>query len=213
MRGKVIAGSIIGAVSVHAALVACSMGGSMSSMLRTLGDGAADALSLESSDAHADDGSASMCSCPVPPAPPDASFTLRVDRGSGVEEPLGDYSAVTVTAGAIRGRDGSKVIRLDGRATFFMPDGRGLMVSCYLQAKPDRTIVADTATCSSGLLSSVAVTGASVTALSDTAAEFTIPSFSAQDGQSTTRFSNITFRIVDPSAHFLATPRAYRTSF
>jgi hypothetical protein len=92
MRSKVIAGSLLGAIAVH---IACGQmppgtGGPIGSIMSVLSDGGV---------AHAAEDGGVACSCPVPPAPPvppETTFSLRIDRGNGPEEPMADWSRAEV---------------------------------------------------------------------------------------------------------------------
>lgn len=202
MRTKVVAGSLVGALSIHAALVACSMSGGMSNALQTMSDAAADVLNLETRDAHADDGATPACSCPVLPAPADVSFSLRIDLGAGAQEPMADYSSAAVSGSPAVFPDGTTGSQILGAADFYTQDNKRHSIACYASVRSDKTIVSGSAKCGS----EVQVQNMQITTLADDALEFRVPRFS----YGSITYTDMVFRAHVPSAHFLTPPRAYR---
>lgn len=225
MRARigVIYGSIVGALAIHAAFMACgsmqSMQGGdsgMSHFLEAVKDAAADVVGLETRDAHADDAATGpACSCLVPPAPAEATFSLRIDLGNGPVEPMTDYSQVTITGSARPYRDRSNVVMSQIKATaIFTPAGRNVdyTLDCSFRIAPDRSILPTDVDCKCegiGLNNSLELSGVTVPVLTETTAEIRIASAAGRFGAT---ISQIAFRVNDPAAHFLTPPHQYRSS-
>ena len=220
----------MGAVSIHAAFVACSMSGGMSNALTSLGDAAADVLNLETSDAHADDGAAPACSCPVSPAPAETTFSLRVDRGSGPEEMMADWSSATVRIGTSPADDWTIRVGIQATLGGFLRDHTSVSLICSFSALANGSLMAqpgpeqgqtNVGGCVVGSALANPTTylhkqNVQIARLDGTGTEVRVPSLTVMarvlSTTQTFRFTNIVIRHTDPSAHYLTPSRAYRSS-
>lgn len=229
MRTRIVVGSLVGAVAVHAALLACgsssmstSDGGPMNRFIEAMKD----AAGLEVNDAHADDGAVPTCSCPVLPAPAEATFSLRFDRGRGLEDPRQDYSSVTSWSVTPALSIGKPTVSVGGKIAFVSIQGDIFLLNCSGSIDPSKQgfqdsrfgcqlsyVPIDQNASPRGLANGNA--SFSVTRLTDHELEISIPSMSVSfnngiDNPPTFTFSDIVFRASDPSAHFISPPHAYR---
>jgi hypothetical protein len=231
MRNKVIVGSLLGAVAIHGAFIACGMPSSQSGDGGPVGyllEAMRDAAGLEVSDASAQD-SGPACSCPVPPAPAESSFSLRVDKGMGPEEPLQDWSAAVVAARPDLQDDGTVRVDITSSAAFRMRDATRVNVSCRVYARPDRSLIQQDGPqqgqknigfCTiqypgSNRESQLYLSQAEVITLTDHQVELRVPDqtaplFSGNIPAGSVRITGIVFRSTNPSTHFLTPPQAYR---
>lgn len=233
-RTRLVLGSLLGAVAIHGAFMACSTlpnshdaGGDIT-MLDAIGDAAQILLDAESTDAHAQD-SGGACTCT--PAVYDASFALTIDRGRGVETPNGAYSTAATSATAFPLGSGT-AYSLWGYSNFFLADGSQAIVQCRVNTRVDRTVVTsdapgfqpicyvsisepnpDAGTPVTRSAQAAIPAGATVTVFDDTHIEFHVPSFTATQASAPAWHATIAgavFRVTAPAATFLAIPNAYR---
>lgn len=211
MRGKIVLGSVLGAVAIHVAFLAC---GRMEAMTDSgVLDGLVDAMQGTVSDAHAsDDGGSGTCACPAS-KPAEWTFALRIDRGAGPEEPMVDYSRAFVT-GLPALQNGSPVIGLNASVNFYLRDQTPVTLNCTLNVRPDRTPVSGYCTVSGypgapiGQIPFQAAL-ASVAVLTDSQAEFSLPDLSFSAGAQNVRITGIVFR-ANNSVGLVTPQRDYR---
>lgn len=154
MRARLVLGSIAGAMAIHVAFVACgtmmspgndaggSDSGTMDAMIDATVDVINDVIGLEVRDAQAQDagdGATGACTCSSPPVP-DYSFALAIDRGMGPETPSADYSTAGVIWRASM-NDGLPGYDVTGDATFYLPDGSTVSLSCEVKLDSSRNVV------------------------------------------------------------------------
>lgn len=148
----------MGALALHAVMVACSSAGSTSSardggMFADVRDAIVDAvddvLDAEVRDAHADDGGTPpACNCVAPRS--ENTFTGgSVNRdGMAAQRPEVDFSSAVVGGTFGRGTDRMPVLSVYLQATYYLQDGAKMIVICSLLARSDGSVVTVPATTS-----------------------------------------------------------------
>jgi hypothetical protein len=231
MRSMIVLGSLLGAAAIHTAFVACGQmsaeaGGPIGAIMAAMSDGGV---------AHAaQDGGAPTCSCPVPPASPETTFALRVDRGAGAQELVEEWSNATVGIG-LTGKPGKPArVVIQSGVGGYLEDGNSVTLKCNVyvttggipspQDGPEKGQT-NIGNCTTGTASTSEITylherDVQIIKLTDTEMELRIPVVSvATKGVENAsppiapqvfRFTDVVIRHTDPSAHYLTPPRAYR---
>lgn len=138
------AGSVVGAVALHVAMVACGGGAQPTGdggVFDALADAARDVLDAETRDAHAGgDGGVPACNCVEPPSFTFSGGALARD-GQPPQEPAADFSTVVASASLVRSADGTPVVNLNATVIYHLADGGRVTLSCTVIARPDGSVV------------------------------------------------------------------------
>lgn len=238
-RSRILVGSFVGAVAIHAAMVACSSSrtstltpdataprDAVATLLDVARDVVGTVLDAELRDARADD-----AGCGCTPQASESSFSLdsvRIDAAT--LRPLADYSTSSGFAQGAPTTGGGQAVRFTNNVTFIADDGSFYVLSCSVYVRPDGTpvdrldVVPPTARPTCNLNTERAGGGSefrtgapeSITTLrlTNTEIEVRIGRVEMRPTLGPTLpaavLTNLTFRLSNPSGRFLAIPRALR---
>lgn len=148
---RLLAGSFLGALCIHVALVACGSagptatpgdGGMLADVRDAIAEAVGDVLDAETPDAHAGgDGGTPACNCVSPRAEYSFSGGAFMRDGTAAQEPQADFSSAAVSGAVGRTFEGTPTVAVTATAGYYLRDNSNVSVACTFTVRQDRTIV------------------------------------------------------------------------